>query len=127
LLALDSSRLAKYKISPQVIKGVMAWSGVYNLTATEGLESVFSTDIEMRRQASPLHHVKAGAPRFLVSYCQYDYFSLPLQARQFYRALRRESVDAELLYVPDENHLSEMMLVNSPKDPLVTAALKFMK
>jgi len=127
LLALDPSRLERYKLTPQNIRGVMAWSGVYNLSITEGLESVFGSDSEVRREASPLHHVKAGAPRFLVSYCQYDYFSLPAQARQLDRALKRAGVDSELLYVANENHLSEMIHVTSPDDPLVTAALRFIK
>lgn len=127
LLALDASRLAPFHLSPQSIKGVMAWSGVYNLNVTEGLESIFGSDAEIRRQASPLHHVKSGGPRFMVSYCQFDYFSLPFQARQFYRALRKADVDAELFYIPDENHLSEVMLVTKPDDPLVNEALRFMQ
>jgi hypothetical protein len=36
-------------------------------------------------------------------------------------------VDAELLYVPRESHISEMLSVPRAKDPTVTAALKFMK
>lgn len=127
LLALDPTYLERYKVSPGHIRGVMAWSGVYNLTLTEGLESVFTNNPEVRRQASPFHHVKAGAPRFLVSFCQHDYFSLPAQAHQFHRALQRAGVDSELLYIPEENHLSEMTHVANPDDPLVAAALRFMK
>jgi dipeptidyl aminopeptidase/acylaminoacyl peptidase len=55
-----------------------------------------------RRAASPLFYVKAGAPPFIVTYCQWDYFSLPGQAREFYQELRQAGVDAELLYVPRE-------------------------
>jgi hypothetical protein len=36
-------------------------------------------------------------------------------------------VSAELLYVPRESHISEMLAVSSETDPTVTAAVKFMK
>ena len=62
-----------------------------------------------------------------MTYCQWDYFSLPGQAREFYQALRQAGVDAELLYVPRESHISEMLSVARAKDPTVTAALRFMK
>jgi dipeptidyl aminopeptidase/acylaminoacyl peptidase len=80
-----------------------------------------------RRAASPLFYVKAGAPPFVVTYCQWDYFSLPGQAREFYQALRQAGVEAELVYVPRESHISEMLSVTRAKDLTVTSALRFMK
>jgi acetyl esterase/lipase len=71
--------------------------------------------------------VKAGAPPFLVTYCEWDYFTLPAQARSLHRSLEDAGVNAELVYIPGENHLSEMINVASENDPLVAAALKFMK
>jgi acetyl esterase/lipase len=127
LLGLDGDYLAKYQLSPKALRGVFAWSGVYNLSIGESQESVFGKDMPGRRAASPLFYVKAGAPPFIVTYCQWDYFSLPGQARQFYQALRQAGVEAELLYVPRESHISEMLSVPRPKDPTVTAALRVMK
>jgi acetyl esterase/lipase len=127
LLSLDADYLAKYQLSPKAIRGVLAWSGVYNLTTGESQESVFGKDLQKRRAASPLFYVKAGAPPFVVTYCQWDYFSLPGQAREFYHALRQAGVEAELVYVPRESHISEMLKVTRATDPTVTAALKFMK
>ena len=127
LLALDGDYLAKYQLSPKALRGVFAWSGVYNLTIGESQESVIGKDMPGRRAASPLFYVKAGAPPFIVTYCQWDYFSLPGQAREFYQALRQAGVDAELLYVPRESHISEMLSVPRAKDPTVTAALRFMR
>ncbi len=126
LLGLDGSYLAKYQLSSKAIHGVLAWSGVYNLSRGESQESVFGKDPEVRRAASPLFHVKAGAPPFVVTYCQWDYFSLPGQARQFYQALRQAGVEAELVFVPRESHISEMLSVGRAKDPTVLSAVKFM-
>ena len=127
LLSLDGDYLAKYQLSPKVLRGVLAWSGVYNLATGESQESVFGKEMQGRRAASPLFYVKAGAPPFIVTYCQWDYFSLPGQARELYQALRQAGVEAELLYVPRESHISEMLSVTRAKDPTVTAALRFMK
>jgi acetyl esterase/lipase len=127
LLSLDGDYLAKYQLSPKALRGVLAWSGVYNLATGESQESVFGKDPQVRRAASPLYHVKAGAPAFLVTYCQWDYFSLPGQAREFHHALQQAGVDAELVYVPHESHISEMLSVARAKDPTVASALRFMQ
>ena len=127
LLALDEKYLAAYQLSPKLIHGVLALSGVYNLTFGESQESVFGRDPKTRRDASPLFHVKAGAPPFLVTYCQWDYFSLPTQARAFYKALGQAGIKSELVYIPRENHISEIVNVAKDSDPTVAAALQFMK
>ncbi len=127
LLALDESYLAVYHLSTKLVHGVLALSGVYNLTMGESQESVFGKDPEIRRKASPLFHIKAGAPPFLVTFCQWDYFSLPAQARQFHRALQKAGVMSELVFIPRQSHISEIVNVWRDDDPTVMATLKFMK
>ena len=102
-------------------------SGVYDLADSEGQDAVFGKDKQVRREASPLFDVKPGAPPFLVSYCQWDYFSLPGQARAFFKALEGAKVTSELVYIPAQNHLSEIVNVTSPDDPLVAAVLRFVE
>ena len=126
LLTLDTQYLAAHQLSPKLVRGVLAWSGVYNLSG-ESLDSVFGKDPAARRAAAPLSYVRAAAPPFLVTYCQWDYFSLPAQAREFHRALRLAGVSAELVYIPRQSHISEMINVSRDDDPTVAAALKFMK
>ncbi len=127
LLSLDERHLAAHQLSAKYIRGVLALSGVYDLTGGEGLESVFGRDAQVRQLASPQTHIRRDAPPFLVTYCQWDYFSLPGQARAFHRALRQAGVASELVYVPGENHISEMLKVSSKEDLTVAAGLKFMK
>jgi len=126
LLTLDARYLATYQLSPRQIRGVLALSGVYNLSL-EGQDTVFGKDPVARRAAAPLSYVKAGAPPFLVTYCQWDYFSLPAQAREFHGALMKAGVASDLVYIPRESHISEMVNVTNEKDPTVVAALKFIK
>jgi hypothetical protein len=124
---LDERYLAEHHLSPRLIHGVAALSGVYNLAATEGQSSVFGKDVQRRREASPLFHVAQSAPRFVVTYCQWDYASLPAQARQFHAALKSASVMSELIYIPRESHISEMVHVPNPADPTAKAVLDMLR
>jgi acetyl esterase/lipase len=127
LLALDESRLAPFQLSAKAIRGVLALSGVYNFTIGESQESVFGKDPAIRRDASPLFHIKSDAPPFLLTFCQWDYFSLPAQARQFHAALLKAGVKSDLVFIPRESHISEIVNVWRENDPTVSAALNFMK
>jgi acetyl esterase/lipase len=127
LLALDRSRLEPLGVSPASIRSVLALSGVYDLTDLDAVTKVFSNDPADRRAASPLTHVRPDAPPFLVTYCQWDYFSLPAQARRFHAALGKAGVPSALVYVPGQNHISEMLNVGAADDPTVAAAVGFMR
>lgn len=127
LLTLHDKHLAAHGLSPRVIRGALALSGVYNLAVGESQASVFGRDPQVRREASPLFHIRAGAAPFVVTYCQWDYYTLPAQAREFQAALRQAGVSAELIYIPRLNHISEMTNVTSEDDPTVAAVLKFIR
>ncbi len=124
LLALDPRYLERHGLSSKNIRGVIPMSGVYEVDL---LVNVFGADAEVRRQASPMQHVKAPAPPFIVTYCQWDYPFLPAQAKAFHAALRKAGVRSELVYVPGESHISE--IVNIVKDGDLTArtVLRFVK
>jgi acetyl esterase/lipase len=125
LLALDKRYLETHQLSPAIIRGVVAMSGVYNLDIGESQSSVFGTERSARRNASPLFHIKTSAPSFLVTYCQWDYPTLPGQARQFHAALRDAGVQSELFFTPKENHISEMISFTYDDDVTVQRVVKF--
>ena len=127
LLSLNEEHLGKHGLSPKLIRSVMTFSGVYDLTSQQSQDSVFGTDPQKRRNASPIFHIKSGSPPFLVTYCQWDYFSLPGQAKMFHKALKQAGIQTSLIYIPGENHISEMLNVTKQNDPTVAAAVKFMK
>lgn len=127
LLALDERYLARYKRTPKSIRGVLALSGVYDLSVGDNLNGAFGKDEQGRRDASPLFFVKPNSPPFLVTYCEWDYFTLPAQAKTFYQALRKAGDQAELVYIPAQSHLSEMFHITSESDLTAAAALQFMK
>jgi acetyl esterase/lipase len=122
LLALDEAYLAKLDVPTMAIRGVAALSGVYDVTRVSEFVSQKGA-----RDASPLAIVHTNAPPFLISYCQWDYFELPKQAREFAVSLKKDFVAAQLLYLPGENHLSELLNIWKDDDPIALAILNFVK
>lgn len=132
LLALDGKYLDAQKISRKSIRGAACLSGVYNLSIIgENLTFAFGNDKAVWKDASPLFHVPDGqqpgqeTPPFLITYCQWDYPTLPGQAKEFHAALKKSGGAPQLLYVLEENHISEMLSIVREKDPVAAAILKF--
>lgn len=122
LIALDKSLLAKHGVDTAVIKGVAALSGVYDVSLLPNFGSP-----EDRRKASPLQYVRRDAPPFLISYCQWDYLGLPLQAKDLSLALRRAFVPTRLLYVPGETHITEVLAMLRDGDPTANAIVRLVE
>jgi len=125
LLTLDPKYLKAHQLSAKNIQGTIALSGVYDLAVGESQASVFGRDKQTRRDASPLFHIKSQVPPFLISYCQWDYPTLPAQARLFHAALQKAGVAAQLVFVPREGHISEMMSITRDDDAMARAILQF--
>ncbi|BDC48140.1 hypothetical protein F183_A04560 [Bryobacterales bacterium F-183] len=122
LLALNPELQSRHNIAAGTIKGVAALSGVYDLR----LLPMFGTT-ETRKLASPMEYVRKDAPPFLISYCQWDYLSLPMQARDLAAALKRQFVPTRLLYVPNETHISEVISMLKDGDPTTEAVLRLIE
>jgi acetyl esterase/lipase len=121
LLALDPVYLAKYDIPLTAIKGVAALSGVYDVSKIQGFANPGEDS------PSPIAHVHVKSPPFLVSYCQWDYLALPLQAREFAGALKKSFDPVELLYVPGQGHISEIIHIVNDDDVIAQAILKLIQ
>ncbi len=120
LLALDPKYLYKYEIPLTSIKGVAAISGVYDVSKMDAFAGAADNP-------SPLAHVRSKAPPFLISYCQWDYLALPLQARELADALKKSFDPVELLYVPGESHISEIIHIIRDDDMIAQAILKLIQ
>jgi acetyl esterase/lipase len=104
------------RLWPQ-LKGVIAMSGVYDLSS---MAAFSGGGVE----ASPLRRVASGAPPFIITYCQNDYPTLAAQAKLFAGALRKAGVTSELVYVPGKNHISEIADAWREDDPTAKAILR---
>lgn len=123
LLALNTAYLSQYSIPISAIRGVITMSGVYDVRTMS--EFVFSGD---KAQASPITFAtSAGVPPFLITYCQWDYLALPKQARDFAAALKKAFAGVQLLYLPNESHISEIISAVKDGSPLAQAISAFVK
>jgi acetyl esterase/lipase len=127
LLTLDEKYLQAHGLTRKNIRGTIALSGVYDLSSAESHSSVFGGNEQARREASPGFHIDSPAPPFLVTYCQWDYFSLPAQARQFHSDLTGAGIESELVYVPGRNHITTMLYLPRENDPTAAAMLQFLQ
>jgi pimeloyl-ACP methyl ester carboxylesterase len=120
LLALDPKWLQRFKLPTSAIRAVVSLSGVYDVTHVAGFG-----DEAARTAASPVHYVRGDAPPFVIEYCQWDYPGLPAQARRMDADLRKAFVRSRLVYIPRENHISEILDIAKDDAPLVKAMLEF--
>ena len=113
LLALDRQYLAKHRLAPNAIAGVIGLSGVYSLD-TKGVapghkaavQATFGSDAAVLDAASPANHVQTNAPPFLLLNADKDLPRLQLQARRFAEALIDAQVETDYLVLAKLDHLS---------------------
>jgi acetyl esterase/lipase len=151
LLATDKSYLKAEGLAPSAIRGVIPISGVYHIPESMAeagmafhvtekdasswrvrskiniLNSVFGRDPEARKAASPLTHVHAGAPPFLVIYADKDLLTLPEMAREFGAALERHHCEVATLEVKNRGHMSVLLKASRDDDPVAMAMRVFIE
>jgi acetyl esterase/lipase len=125
LLGTDARYLARHGLTSKSIKGVISLSGVFDVS--DAKERVFGSDADIRKEASPLFQMRDGLPAFLLTYCEWDYFPLARQAKEFHAALERNGTASEVVFVAKESHISEMLSVSKADDQTVAAVLRFIR
>ena len=102
LVALDRGYLNRQGLSPKALAGVISISGLYELAPSwnvsdnqkRATEKTFGTAPAILKQASPMHHVRADAPPFLILNASQDFAGFVLDARRFADALRTAGNEA---------------------------------
>jgi len=144
LLATDDQYLKAEGLSPKDIRGVISLSGVYRIPdkveaklivdgTTLGrlplhinpFDLAFSSTSEGRKDASPLCHVCAGLPPFLLVNAEKDLPLLPEMADDFARALKEKKCDVELLRAKGRRHNDVAFRAKEADDPVARAILDF--
>jgi acetyl esterase/lipase len=127
LLTTDETYLKAEGLGVRDVKGVIGMSGVYSIPENI-FPRVFGTDPADRKQASPIEHVKAGLPPFLLLYADHD---LPGCDKEpcdaFCKALKDKGNKVEEIEVKDSNHYLIIMSAPLPEEPAAKAILSFIK
>jgi acetyl esterase/lipase len=125
LLATDDSYLKAEKLSRENIKGVIPVSGVFTIRPSERMEPVFGKE-ESCKNASPLTHVQANLPPFLILYAEKDLGDLDKQAVQMNEALQKAKCDSECRLMKERHHGTIMRNIANEDDPATQAILEFL-
>ena len=102
LVGLDRGYLDRQRLSRKALAGVISISGLYELAPSwnvsdnqkRATEKTFGTVAAVLKQASPMHHVRADAPPFLILNASQDFAGFVLDARRFADALRTAGNEA---------------------------------
>ncbi len=125
LLALNEKYLQAHKLSGKDLAGVIPLSGVHRVIGN--MFSAFGPELAGWKDASPIEHVRADTPPWLLIYAQHDYPGLGLMARELHAALTEKKNVAEVLEIPDKTHITIITSIASEGDPTTAAMLKFMR
>ena len=93
--------------------------------SVDAFAPAFGADPNRRQDASPIEHVQAGLPPFLLLCAEHDLPTLPEGAVEFQRALSARGVEVGLLRIRQRNHNSIMFRAIEPTDPVARVILEF--
>jgi acetyl esterase/lipase len=119
LVALDPQYLAAHHRSPDSLIGVGAHSGVYDLDPDGGFENEEESEMVAqafpkpadRKSGSPLAHLRADAPLFLVTFAEADLPDAQPRGFAFAKALREAGHPAaEAFGIPGRDYRSQLDL-----------------
>ena len=125
LAALKRDWVAPLRLPPDVIKGVVAVSGPYDLRHATGFVADYLPDPATRAGASPLLHVAAGAPPMIVAFGTLE----PPYVKgssEFVDALVRAGADARLIPLEGMQHDATALSLGHADGAVVRAALALM-
>ncbi len=132
LAALDPAYLEEHGLSPEVIGGVVAVSGVYDLTRTGVTgqllyQDVFGTRNQQLQAASPALQVQSKPAPFLLLYAAQDYPTADYQTRRLENALSKSGGTVRSLEIADRNHVNIIAGLGRKGDPVREEILRFLK
>ena len=105
----------------------MPISGVYDLNTIPGFDSVFTSDPEARREASPVAHVDEKAPPFLITYAEFDYPTADGQSLELFNLLHQKGSEVQIMNIPAKDHITIITSIGRPGDLTTQAILNFMR
>jgi acetyl esterase/lipase len=115
LVALDRKYLARHKITTDRISGVIVLSGIFDLTPVheigaqqrQAMRQAFDPSFEALKNASPVTHVRADAPKFLILSASRDFLGFAIDAREFADSFRHAGKrEIDQLMVEGADHFS---------------------
>jgi acetyl esterase/lipase len=127
LLATDESYLKAEGCCLADVKGAIPLSGVYVIMGGALASPVFGKDEDVLKKASPVEHVKAGDPPFLVVWADKDFPGCDRMSERMCKLLKDSKCEAESLLVKDRTHVTIVFKMREDEDPVTKAVLDFVE
>jgi acetyl esterase/lipase len=138
MMLYDPTHLAKHKLTPANIKGVVALSGVFDLRApldedqddggfARFVAPVFGADLKALRAASPIDAVKkTGIPLLFITSTA-DYAAMRAQTEQMARALALLGEKVPVVVVDGPDHFALVTQIGEPGDKVTDEVTRFLR
>ncbi len=127
LLVTEPRYLRAEGLGVGVIRAAISLSGVFRIP-DRYFASVFGTDPEVRKQASPIEHVRPGLPPFLIVYGDNDFPGCDREpAEAFCKALRAKGDRARTVEVKECNHFNVLLNAALEDAPVSSAIIDFIR
>jgi arylformamidase len=124
--ALKRDWAAPLGLPPDIVKGVVAVSGPYDLRQATGFVADYLPDPATRAGASPLLHVAAGAPPMIVAFGTLE-APYARSSPEFVNALVRAGVDARLVPLDGMQHDATALSLGHADSAVVRAMLALLR
>ncbi len=135
LIALDERYLKSHGKDPGSLAGVIGISGLYHLSGRDDLspdqreliKEIFGRTEASINDASPVEHVKSGAPPFLLLSASQDFPGFNIDARKFSQILNNQGKQRNVpLVLTDRDHFTIVNL-NGAYNPIRDLVLNFLR
>jgi acetyl esterase/lipase len=124
LLGTDESYLKAEGLDLKAIRGDIPISGVLEIEK-DFLPAVFGKDEKVCKAASPIAHVRAELPPFLVLYADNDLKVCSRTSIDFAKALKEKKAPVEEMEIKKRNHMTILLNAVMDDDPVADAILRF--
>jgi acetyl esterase/lipase len=124
LLGTDESYLKAEGLDLKAIRGDIPISGVLEIEK-DFLPAVFGKDEKVCKAASPIAHVRAELPPFLVLYADNDLRVCSRTSIDFAKALKEKKAPVEEMEIKKRNHMTILLNAVMDDDPVADAILRF--
>ncbi len=130
LLSTDPRYLAAHNLSPRDIRGTVPVSAFYWVerrgVAPDRDKSVWGNDRNVWVDASPAHHLQAGAPPMLILYAERDEDWRQEQNVEFATAMKAAGHQSvEIAMIPNRNHSTIWTRVGDEGDETAERIIQF--
>lgn len=113
-------------VDPDAIRGVVAVSGRYDITATDTDRDAYAPTAELKAAASPIRHIKSAAPRYLIAVGAPEKPYLR-PSQDFHAALEAKGIPSRLMVLEGHSHQGTVRAMGSEDSELFAASLELLE